>query len=131
VDRVTVRGMERVARLVADRHCAGGGGSASLRYHVESLPITLRQDELGAYRAAVIASASNADREACERLLGQLASLEAAAPAGCCLAFLPQPRSHALAHRALRAMRHDDRRQAAWKSRPALHRLNGDGGAGA
>jgi hypothetical protein len=38
--------------------------------------ITLRADELAAYRAAVIACSHGEDRELCERLLGQIASLE-------------------------------------------------------
>jgi hypothetical protein len=41
--------------------------------------ITLRADELAPYRAAVIACSYGEDSEACERLLGQLASLEALA----------------------------------------------------
>ena len=43
--------------------------------------ITLRADELAAYRAAVIACSHGEDRELCERLLGQIASLEALAHA--------------------------------------------------
>jgi hypothetical protein len=41
--------------------------------------ITLRADELTGYRAAVIGCSRVEERELCERLLGQIASLEAQA----------------------------------------------------
>jgi hypothetical protein len=72
---------------------------------VELLPIMLRPHELSAYRAAVTECSSAAEREACERLLGQLASLEAATARAACVAFFPAPRNAAVAYRALAAMR--------------------------
>jgi hypothetical protein len=56
--------------------------------------ITLRADELAGYRAAVIACSRYEERELCERLLGQLASLEAqalAADPDAELTFAPPP----------------------------------------
>ena len=44
--------------------------------------ITLRASELVGYRAAVIACSRPEERELCERLLGQIASLETQAVAG-------------------------------------------------
>jgi hypothetical protein len=75
----------------------------------ESATITLRFDELAAYRAAVIACALPEERERCERLLGQLASVEArAAMPSARLQFAPGRRTAQLAHRAL-AMLRDER----------------------
>ncbi len=72
------------------------------------LRITLRADELAGYRAAVIACSRAEERELCERLLGQLASLEtqalAAEPAAE-LTFAPPPGGSALAHRAVEHLR--------------------------
>jgi hypothetical protein len=118
--------------LVVGRHCATGASRASLQALVETLPITLQPEELPTYRAAVIACASTAESASCERLLGQLASLEAAAADGTCLAFIPAARSAALAYRALAALRHDaDGRHTGSRARPALHRLTNDGSSGA
>ena len=66
--------------------------------------ITLRADELAGYRAAVIACSHGEDRELCERLLGQVASLEALAR---CVepetpfTFVPPPGSVRLARMAV------------------------------
>ena len=98
---------------------------------METLPITLQPDELPTYRAAVMACASSTESASCERLLGQLASLEAAAANGTCLAFIPASRSAALAYRALAVLRHDtDCRRTEWRARPALHRLTSDRSSG-
>jgi hypothetical protein len=70
--------------------------------------ITLRADELPGYRAAVIASSRYEERELCERLLGQLASLEAqalGADSAAELSFAPPPGGSALAHRAVQYLR--------------------------
>ena len=114
------------------RHCADGVSRASVHVLLETLPITLQPDELPTYRAAVIACASPTESASCERLLGQLASLQAAAADGTCLAFIPAARSATLAYRALAALRHDaDCRHTSWKARPALHKLAKDGSSGA
>jgi hypothetical protein len=70
--------------------------------------ITLRADELPPYRAAVIECALAQEHELCERLLGQLASLEAQAfdadpthP----FTFAPPPGGAQLARRALDHLR--------------------------
>jgi hypothetical protein len=120
------------ARLVVGRHCAITACRVNLQALVETLPITLQPGELPIYRAAVIACASTTESASCERLLGQLASLEAAAANGACLAFIPAARSAALAYRALAALRHDgDTRHTRWSARPALHKLTNDGSSGA
>jgi hypothetical protein len=122
----------RHAWLVVGPHCATGASPATLQALVETLPITLQPDELPTYRAAVIACASTTESASCERLLGQLASLEAAAANGTCLAFIPAARSAALAYRALGALRRDaDGRDTGWRARPALHKLTSDGSSGA
>jgi hypothetical protein len=75
----------------------------------ESATINLGIDEVAAYRAAVIACALPEERERCERLLGQLASVEArAAIHSARLQFAPGRRTAQLAHRAL-SMLHDER----------------------
>ena len=61
--------------------------------------LTVRTTDLAAFRAAVIACAEPAERGHSERLLGQLASLEAAATAEQ-LSFTPAAATSALAHRA-------------------------------
>jgi hypothetical protein len=68
--------------------------------------ITLQMHELPAYRAAVIVCAHADERERCERLLGQLASLEAQGDAAVSqLRFAPPSRSAVLARRALEHLR--------------------------
>jgi hypothetical protein len=75
----------------------------------ESATIALRGDELAAYRAAVVVCALPDERECCERLLGQLASVEAReAMPSARLEFAPGRRTARLAHRAL-AMLRDER----------------------
>jgi hypothetical protein len=72
--------------------------------------ITLRTDEIPAYRAAVIACALPHERDGCERLLGQLASLESnAIVPGESLHFAPGRRSAQLADRALARLRSERR----------------------
>ena len=70
--------------------------------------LTLRVDELAGYRAAIIDCARTGEDELCERLLGQLSSLEAqaagAGPDGE-LKFSPAPGAGALAARALDHLR--------------------------
>ena len=66
----------------------------------DSGTITLRTADLASFRAAVIACAGRADRHRCERLLGQLASLEAVATTQT-LRFTPARATSALARRAL------------------------------
>lgn len=70
--------------------------------------MTLRADELAGYRAAVIACSRADERDLCERLLGQLASLEAQAlladPATQ-FTFAPPPGGLALARRAVEHLR--------------------------
>lgn len=66
--------------------------------------ITLRADELAGYRAAVIACSRADEPELCERLLGQLASLEAQALSvapDTQFTFAPSGRALGLARRAL------------------------------
>ena len=66
--------------------------------------ITLRADELAGYRAAVIACSHGEDRELCERLLGQIASLEAlayAVPPETPFTFAPPPGGMRLARLAV------------------------------
>jgi hypothetical protein len=66
--------------------------------------MTVRVDELAGFRAAIIASREPGEDEVCERLLGQLASLEARAidaDPGAELMFAPPPGGTALARRAL------------------------------
>jgi hypothetical protein len=70
--------------------------------------ITLRADDLPAFRSAVIACAHPAEREHCERLLGQLASLEARAPAAM-LEFIPGRTTAQLARRALEHLQRHER----------------------
>jgi hypothetical protein len=70
--------------------------------------ITLRAGELPGFRAAVIACSRDEERELCEWLLGQLASLEASALAtepGTEFTFAPPPGGAALAQRALKELR--------------------------
>jgi hypothetical protein len=70
--------------------------------------ITLRASELVGYRAAVIACSQPQERELCERLLGQIASLESQAVAGESdseLTFAPPAGGAALAQRALEHLR--------------------------
>ena len=70
-----------------------------------SLQITLQASELVGYRAAVIACSQQDERELCERLLGQIASLEAAQTVAgqrdTELTFAPPAGGAALAQRAL------------------------------
>jgi hypothetical protein len=70
--------------------------------------ISLDPVELAPYRAAIIACSRGDEQELCERLLGQLASLEAkalsAAPGGV-LEFVPPRGGSALARRALEHLR--------------------------
>jgi hypothetical protein len=61
--------------------------------------LTLKTAELPAFRAAVIACAEPAERRHSERLLGQLASLEAAATEDE-LSFAPAAATSGLARRA-------------------------------
>ena len=68
-------------------------------------PIHLTVDELSAYRSAVIACAAPSERHTAERLLGQLASLEAAGRAAERLRFVPAAPSAPLAMRALAHLR--------------------------
>jgi hypothetical protein len=66
--------------------------------------IDLRADELAGYRAAVIATSRGDERDLCERLLGQLASLETRAldaDPGMRFSFAPSPGGADLAERAL------------------------------
>ena len=92
-----------------------------------TLPITLRPDELPTFRAAVIACTSTAERESCERLLGQIASLEAATSDGR-VAFVPPPRSAALAYRAVAVLRAaSDHGHADGRAGSALRRQQSDG----
>lgn len=70
--------------------------------------ITLRADELAGFRAAVIACSPADDREPCERLLGQIASLESQASMASPdseLTFAPPAGTEALARRALENLR--------------------------
>jgi hypothetical protein len=70
--------------------------------------ITLRAGELPSFRAAVIACSGAGERDLCERLLGQLASLEAQALSAHPddeLTFAPPRGSIALAQRALEHLR--------------------------
>jgi hypothetical protein len=67
--------------------------------------IILPMADLPAFRAAVIACADPGDRHRCERLLGQLASLEAAAT-NATLRFVPSPTTERLARRASEHLRH-------------------------
>ena len=72
------------------------------------LRITLHARELPGYRSAVIACSREDERDLCERLLGQLASLEAQAfdaDPGAELTFVPPPGGARLAHRALEHLR--------------------------
>jgi len=74
----------------------------------KSTRIRLRADELVGYRAAVIACSPADARELCERLLGQLASLEAQAigvPPDTELNFVPPAGGLQLARRALEHLR--------------------------
>ncbi len=66
--------------------------------------IHLPADDLPAYRTWVISCARPEEREQCERLLGQLASLEARAD-GATLEFVPGRQSAPLAARALGRLR--------------------------
>ena len=72
--------------------------------------ITLRTADLASFRAAVIACAEPADRHRCERLLGQLASLEAALTTDA-LRFRPARTTSALARRALEHLERAGREQ--------------------
>jgi hypothetical protein len=74
----------------------------------DSRTITLSADELPAFRSAIIACAHPAERERCERLLGQLASLEAGAAAAA-VEFIPGRSTGPLARRALDHMRRHQR----------------------
>jgi hypothetical protein len=67
--------------------------------------IQLRVHELSAYRAAVIACAGQTERGNAERLLGQIASLEAQRQGDGRLQFVPAATSAALASRALAHLR--------------------------
>jgi hypothetical protein len=68
--------------------------------------VTLRADELASYRAAVISCAKEDDTDACERLLGQLATFEAQGyDSDEELTFIPQPGAHDLASRAFTDLR--------------------------
>ena len=72
---------------------------------LETLPIVLGAAELPTYRAAVISCSTIADKERCERLLGQIASLEAQRRLGDVLTFIPPARTSDLAYRALARLR--------------------------
>jgi hypothetical protein len=75
--------------------------------------ITLKRTELATYRAAVISCAQDSERDDCERLLGQLASLEAAGPAGdASVTFTAPPGARRLASRALEHMRPERRKRS-------------------
>jgi hypothetical protein len=64
--------------------------------------LSVRAGGLASFRAAVIACAAEEDRDACERLLGQLASLEGHyADTDAELSFNPPPGARDLAERAL------------------------------
>ena len=70
--------------------------------------ITLRASELPGYRAAVIACSRDDEHELCERLLGQLASLEAqafGADPSAEFSFVPPSGGLRLAQRALEHLR--------------------------
>ena len=70
--------------------------------------IILQAHELPGYRAAVIACSRDDERELCERLLGQIASLEAQAldsDPQAELTFTPPPGGGALARRAVEHLR--------------------------
>jgi hypothetical protein len=68
--------------------------------------LTVRADELASFRAAIIACAAEEDRDACERLLGQIASLEGRyADSDAELSFSPPPGARDLAQRALAELR--------------------------
>jgi len=75
----------------------------------DATTITLAPDDLSAFRAAVIACAGPADHERCERLLGQLASLEARAN-HTMLRFIPSRETRTLARRAVAHLEHARRR---------------------
>jgi hypothetical protein len=71
-------------------------------------PLTVRASELTRYRAAVIECTHPDEREACERLLGQLAFLESGrggTTGADEVTFSAPPDSAALARRALERMR--------------------------
>jgi hypothetical protein len=74
--------------------------------------ITLSVDELSAFRAAVIACAAQSEHGMAERLLGQLASLEASGQAVSRLEFVPAATNAPLALRALAHMRRDACRES-------------------
>jgi len=63
--------------------------------------LTLHAEELASFRAAVISCAEEEDRDACERLLGQISTLEARAHEGDEVTFTAPPGSQDLANRAL------------------------------
>lgn len=65
----------------------------------DPITITLAAADVAAFRSAVIACAAPSEQKQCERLLGQLASLEAHA-AGQRLRFIPPRDARALARRA-------------------------------
>jgi hypothetical protein len=70
--------------------------------------ITLRANELVGYRAAVIACSLAEERVLCERLLGQIASLESQAVNGAHdteVGFVPGAGAAGLAQRALEHLR--------------------------
>ena len=70
------------------------GAGYAIRMDGKFSRITLRADELVGYRAAVIACSLAEERELCERLLGQIASLESQAVHGAPdaeLTFAPPP----------------------------------------
>jgi alpha-D-ribose 1-methylphosphonate 5-triphosphate synthase subunit PhnH len=74
----------------------------------DSRTITLHADDVPAFRSAIIACARPVERERCERLLGQLASLEAATPAAT-LQFIPARTTALLARRALEHLQRHER----------------------
>jgi hypothetical protein len=74
----------------------------------DPVTIILRAADLPAFRAAVIACAGPADRHRCERLLGQLASLESAATEAT-LRFVPARATAPLARRAREHLRSHER----------------------
>jgi hypothetical protein len=78
---------------------AGARHAAAVFPMADLTTITLAPGELPAYRSAVIACAGPGEHERCERLLGQLASLEAQATAAI-LQFVPGPSTAPLARRA-------------------------------
>jgi hypothetical protein len=83
-----------------------------------TMPIELPAPDAAAYRNAVIDCARPGEREQCERLLGQLASVEAPAASSGTLRFIPWRDTADLARRALAQLEHARRRPDGRRARP-------------